>query len=71
MSDEKSIEIDYTEMAKGIKNLRDELKKAEKAWKAMLEVRGLRKMVKKIRIGETNNYLKYHKKPMKRRRWIK
>ena len=65
------IEIDCTEMIEGINDLKYAIKEVVDAWHNLSTSRGLRKAFKKIRFGESNNYLKYHKKPMKRRRYIK
>ena len=45
MSDEKSIEIDYTEMAKGIKNLIDELKKSGRCLECYVRSKRIKKKV--------------------------
>lgn len=64
-------EVDFSQTIKALEDLKVALKKMANALTDSKTLRELRKMFKEIRLEETNNYLKYHKRPMKRRRWIK
>ena len=64
-----NIEFDFSQMRKSIDKFKEALNQAVNAWYDTFE--DIYKLVKDIRFEEPNNYLKYHKKPMKRRRWIK
>lgn len=63
------IEVDFQQTIKSIDKLKEALNQVVNAWYNTFE--DIYKQFKNIRFEETNNYLKYHKKPMKRRRWIK
>lgn len=65
------IEIDFTQTRQAIDELKEACIKMAKAWEASKSLRELKKLFNEINLGESNNYLKYHKKPMKRRRWLK
>lgn len=63
------IEVDFSQTRKSIDKFKEALTQVVNAWYDTFE--DIYKLFKGIRFEETNNYLKYHKKPMKRRRWIK
>ena len=64
-----NIEVDFSQTRKSIDKLKEAMNQVAHGWYDTFE--DIYKLVKDIRFEETNNYLKYHKKPMKRRRWIK
>lgn len=65
------IEVDFSQTIKALEDLKVALEKMANALNDSKTLRELRKMFKCIRFEETNNYLKYHKRPMKRRRWLR
>ena len=65
------IEIDFTQTIEAFDKVNQACKKMVKAWEDSKSFRELKKLFNQINLEESNNYLKYHKKPMKRRRWLK
>lgn len=64
-----NIEVDFSQTIKSIDKLKEALNQVVNAWYDTFE--DIYKMFKDIQSEETNNYLKYHKRPMKRRRWLR
>ena len=65
------IDIDFTQTQKAIDELKEALKKIARAWETSKNIKELKKLLNQITLEESNNYKKYHKIPMKRRRWLK
>lgn len=63
------IEVDFSQIRKSIDELKEALNQVVNVWNDKFG--DICKLIKDIQDEETNNYLKYHKRPMKRRRWLR
>lgn len=64
------IEVDFTQTIEAFEKLGKSLRKFAEAW-GNSSLKELRKLFNEINFQESNNSLKYHKKSMRRNRWLK
>ena len=71
MTPDEHIKYDIDSIIKAFENLKKAISEMADALKKPYLISELRKWFEMTNVGESNNYLKYHGRPMKRRRWIK
>lgn len=73
MTQDEQIEYDIDSVVKAFEKLKKAILEMADAIKNAYSTSGLMELFAMINadVGKSNNYLKYHGRPMKRRRWIK